>query len=140
MQSLLRNHLYRNLLLGNISRLEKLYLPRNFATLCLALSSLYFVVTGVQYWGASYLTISLGRFLVTILIDWLRVYSVGVSPLTVNALFIFCAATAPTSGVFFGGWFVDMYVGGYRGKIQRTSTLEISCVFGRLAVYCSHAG
>lgn len=52
-----------------------------------AMTALYFTVTGVQYWGTTYLSVSLQAPL----------------PL-VNLLFIVCAATGPTLGVFFGGW------------------------------------
>lgn len=74
------------------------------------MTALYFVVTGVQFWGTKYLSIVLQQPL----------------PL-VNALFILCAATGPTLGVFFGGWVVDRY-GGYKGARQRVVTLEICSV------------
>ena len=77
-----------------------------------AMAALYFTVTGVQFWGTSYLHVALKAPL----------------PL-VNTLFILCAATGPTLGVFFGGWLVD-FCGGYRGVKQRTVALEICCFFG----------
>ena len=77
-----------------------------------AMAALYFTVTGVQYWGTSYLHVVLNAPL----------------PL-VNALFIICAATGPTLGVFFGGWAVD-YLGGYQGAKQRVLALELCCVCG----------
>jgi len=74
-----------------------------------AMAALYFTVTGVQYWGTSYMHVALNAPL----------------PL-VNALFIACAATGPTLGVFFGGWAVD-YLGGYQGARQRVIALELCC-------------
>ena len=77
-----------------------------------AMAALYFTVTGVQYWGTSYMRVTLHAPL----------------PL-VNALFILCAATGPTSGVFAGGWVVDL-CGGYKGAMQRVKALEVCCIFG----------
>ena len=71
-----------------------------YVCLTLALSALYFVVTGVQFWGTAYLESSLGG-----------------TQYEANSLFIFTSATGPTAGVFFGGWAVD-YLGGYRGFKQ----------------------
>ena len=49
------------------------------------MAALYFTVTGVQYWGTSYMLVTLR------------------APLgLVNVLFIVCAATGPTLGVFVG--------------------------------------
>ena len=79
------------------------------------MSALYFTVTGVQFWGTKYLTVALRAPL----------------PL-VSALFILCAATGPTLGVFFGGWIVDAS-GGYKGAHQRVIALELCATFGVLA-------
>lgn len=79
-----------------------------------AMAALYFTVTGVQYWGTSYMLAVLKT-----------------PPSTVHALFIITAATGPTSGVFFGGWAVDS-LGGYRGARQRVVALELCCLFGEL--------
>ena len=80
-----------------------------------AMTGLYFTVTGVQFWGTKYLSVALKAPL----------------PL-VNTLFILCAATGPTLGVFFGGWIVDL-CGGYKGPHQRVIALEICSTFGVLA-------
>jgi len=80
-----------------------------------AMSALYFTVTGVQFWGTKYLTVALHAPL----------------PL-VSTLFILCAATGPTLGVFFGGWVVDR-LGGYKGAHQRVVALELCATFGVLA-------
>lgn len=79
------------------------------------MTALYFSVTGVQFWGTKYLAIALRAPL----------------PL-VNLLFIVCAATGPTLGVFFGGWIVDK-MGGYKGAHQRVVALELCATFGVLA-------
>ena len=79
------------------------------------MSALYFTVTGVQFWGTKYLTVALHAPL----------------PL-VSTLFILCAATGPTLGVFFGGWVVDR-LGGYKGAHQRVVALELCATFGVLA-------
>ena len=76
------------------------------------MTALYFIVTGIQYWGTSYLAIALDAPL----------------PL-VNIMFILIAATGPTLGVFFGGWAVDVF-GGYKGLRQRVASLELCNVFG----------
>jgi hypothetical protein len=34
------------------------------------------------------------------------------------ALFVFTTASAPVIGVFFGGWFIDRQVGGFRGPLR----------------------
>jgi hypothetical protein len=80
-----------------------------------SMAALYFTVTGVQYWGTAYMRVTLQAPL----------------PL-VNGLFILCAATGPTMGVFTGGWMVDL-CGGYKGALQRVKALEICFVLGRLA-------
>lgn len=78
------------------------------------MSALYFTVTGVQFWGTKYLSVALH------------------SPLPlVNTLFILCAATGPTLGVFFGGYIVDLS-GGYKGAHQRVVALELCSTFGVL--------
>jgi MFS family permease len=84
-----------------------------------AITSLYFVVTGVQFWGTSYMLVVL-----------------QLPQRSVNALFIICAATGSTSGVFFGGWFVDR-LGGYKGRVQRSLALEFCFVMGTVAVLLS---
>jgi hypothetical protein len=76
------------------------------------MAALYFTVTGVQYWGTTYMLVVLQAPL----------------PL-VNGLFIVCAATGPTSGVFAGGWAVDV-CGGYRGAKQRVVALKVCAIFG----------
>ena len=97
------------------SQVWQLFSNPVYVMLVLCMSSLYFVVTGVQYWGTSYLLIALHG-----------------PQMQVNMLFIFTAATAPTAGVFFGGWLVD-YFGGYRGLRQRVKALKLCLSLGCLS-------
>jgi len=76
------------------------------------MSALYFVVTGVQFWGTAYMALVLK------------------SPVAeANMTFILCAATGPTFGVFFGGWLVDRS-GGYKGARQRSVAVRICLRLG----------
>lgn len=93
--------------------------------LCLALCSLFFIVTGVQYYGSLFLELQFAA-----------------SEFQVRLLFIATASTAPLLGVVVGGrWFDSM--GGYRLQqgsqqqiwSQRSRTLKsLSCLgaFGSL--------
>ena len=90
-----------------------------YSNLLGAMTCLYFTVTGIQYWGTKYLIVSLNAPF-----------------LLVNVLFIICAATGPTSGVFFGGYFIDSF-GGFKGSKQRILSLEICSIFGILAALFS---
>lgn len=92
-------------------------LLRNGTYVCIvcALTALYFVVTGVQYWGTDYLQTVLHG-----------------DPSTVRLLFLFTSATAPVIGVVTGGWFIEK-VGGYKGIMQRKRALGWLLVFGVLA-------
>ena len=90
-----------------------------FVCLIFALASLYFVVTGVQFWGTAYLQSVLHG-----------------SQYQASMLFITCSATGPTLGVFFGGILIDR-IGGYKGRKQRMKTMTtcaylgtLSCLFG----------
>ena len=77
-----------------------------------AMSALYFVVTGVQFWGTSYMALVLK------------------APLPiVNATFVLCAASGPTLGVFFGGWIIDRR-GGYKGMRQRVTAIQTCLCLG----------
>lgn len=50
----------------------------------------------------------------------------------VNIMFVLCAGTGPTLGVFFGGYIIDK-MGGYIGNKQRTISLRICLCTGILA-------
>jgi hypothetical protein len=70
------------------------------------------VVTGVQFWGTSYMLVALSA-----------------PRAWVNTMFVWCAGTGPTSGVFFGGWLVD-HIGGYIGTSQRVIVLKLCVLMG----------
>lgn len=87
-----------------------------FLSIVFALSCLYFVVNGVQFWATDYMISELHG-------DKSVVY----------LLFIVTTATAPILGVVFGGWIIDK-TGGYRGLENRARALKYNVVFGILAV------
>ncbi len=111
-------------LVSTITALLRLFSNRVYTYVALALSALYFVVTGVQFWGTDYLISVLGG----------DVHSVRI-------LFILTSATAPIFGVVFGGWVVDRY-GGYHGASQTVSALGVCIVFGvvgaGMAIPCAY--
>lgn len=119
-----------------------------FLCLVFAMCALYYVVTGVQYWGTSYFVIALHG-----------------SQYATNSCFVVVAATGPTlgivrghsaatpllcafrysrfttyslvtldvlPGVLFGGWLIDSQ-GGYKGLHQRVKTLRVCLSLGVLA-------
>ena len=77
----------------------------------LGLSALFFVVTGVQYWGTLYLSTNTSD-----------------SAYVVHLAYLFVAGTGPIVGVFFGGWLIDQY-GGYSDDNQ-AKALEICVIQG----------
>ena len=81
---------------------------------CLGLCSMYFIVTGIQFWITSYL------------IDYL-----GNDPVQVIFIFSFISITAPMSGVLIGSSFADKY-GGYKGKNVKKA-LKLCSAFGLVA-------
>jgi len=101
------------LIIDQIWRLIKL--PK-FTLVVLGLCSLFFVVTGVQFWATAYL---------------IRV--LGAPTHQVMAGFVLTAATAPLSGVMFGGYFVDKYCGGYKGEEACALSVRACLGFGTLA-------
>ena len=90
---------------------NKLYL---FITL--AMTSIYFIVTGIQFW--------ITKYLIEIL---------NAEPIVVNIIFSIISITAPLSGVLFGGTISDKY-GGYKGK-NETKALQMCSAFGILAFF-----
>ena len=74
--------------------------------LTLALCSLYYVVTGTQFWITEYATAKLPEGL-------------GVDPTVVLWSFAFTSVTAPVTGVFLGGWVIDQQ-GGYKDEVYPT--------------------
>ena len=81
---------------------------------CLALCSIYFVLTGIQFWMTIYLTDILGN-----------------DPILVMVVVSFISITAPLGGVLVGGSFADAY-GGYRGK-NALKALKLCSAFGVIA-------
>lgn len=86
-----------------------------FILIVMGLTTIYFVVTGVQYWSTIFM-----------------IKSLHASKYLVNALFVFVAGTGPIFGVFFGGWLIDR-CGGYIGVEQRAKALGICMVLGLTA-------
>ena len=82
-----------------------------YLTITFGLCSIYFIVTGIQFWMTAYL-----------------IGIVGIDPITVVALFSLTSITAPLLGVLMGGVFVDSY-GGYKGK-NSVKAMKLCCAFG----------
>ena len=87
-----------------------------YVLITLALTSIYFIVTGIQFW--------ITKYLIEIL---------NVEPIVVNVIFSIISITAPLSGVLFGGTISDKY-GGYKGK-NETKALQMCSAFGILAFF-----
>lgn len=87
-------------------------LTGSFTITILVLSSLYFVVTSVQFWATDYLINGPQRYPVH----------------TVMLCFIVTSATGPIFGVLFGGWAVDR-IGGYRSSPEQKLS-SVSLVTG----------
>lgn len=77
----------------------------------MALSALFFVVTGIQVWVTSYIVIVIGK-----------------KQADVTPAFGVTSITAPILGVFAGGSFIDK-IGGYKGDSAMALTLKWCCVF-----------
>ena len=90
----------RYLLQAKIVLKNKLYV-----TLTLGMSSIYFIVTGIQFW--------ITKYLIEIL---------NADQLVVNIIFSLISITAPLSGVLFGGTVSDRY-GGYKGRNESKALL-----------------
>lgn len=93
---------------------ELLHIPV-FCLIVFGLTTVYFVVTGVQYWSTIFM-----------------IKSLHASKYLVNALFVVVSGTGPILGVFFGGWIIDRY-GGYIGVEQRAKALGICMTLGLIA-------
>jgi MFS family permease len=81
---------------------------------CLGLCSMYFIVTGIQFWMTSYLIDILGN-----------------NPIQIVIIFSTVSITAPLAGVMVGGTFADKY-GGYKGK-NILKALKLCLAFGVVA-------
>lgn len=85
-----------------------------YITTTMALCSIYFIVTGIQFWMTNYLIDILGN-----------------DPILVVVIFSTVSITAPLGGVIVGGTFADAY-GGYRGK-NTLKALKLCSAFGVVA-------
>ncbi len=105
--------------LGALSLRQKLLriaTNRLFVLLTLTLSSLYFVITGVQYWISSYLFIVLG-------IDEKQIYK----------FYVITCFTAPIFGVVIGG-FTFSHLGGYKSRKSFGLCVIISAIATLIAL------
>ena len=103
------DNLGRYLLQAKIVLKNKLYV-----TLTLGMSSIYFIVTGIQFW--------ITKYLIEIL---------NADQLVVNITFSLISITAPLSGVLFGGTVSDKY-GGYKGR-NESKALQMGVGFAIVA-------
>ena len=87
-----------------------------YILITLAITSIYFIVTGIQFW--------ITKYLIEILKE---------EPIVVNIIFSIISITAPLSGVLFGGTISDKY-GGYKGK-NETKALQMCSAFGLLTLF-----
>lgn len=104
-------------------QLELMMKSSLFVALTLALSGLYFVVTGIQFWVTDYLTMPVAEG------------GMGQDTGLVVICFSITSLTGPTAGVFFGGWIIDRQ-GGYKCETGKAAmdTLRTCCYFGIGAV------
>ncbi|OQR82526.1 Major Facilitator Superfamily (MFS) [Achlya hypogyna] len=87
-----------------------------FTSIVLGLSSLFFCVTGIQYWTTLFLTTNLDD-----------------SAYTIHLAYLVVSGTGPILGVVFGGKLIDYY-GGYAGPVQEAKALRICMLLGIFAV------
>ncbi|EER06712.1 conserved hypothetical protein [Perkinsus marinus ATCC 50983] len=99
---------------GFCAQLKRLLASPLFVCMTFALCALYFVVTGVQYWVMQYC---------------MAIFHT--SRIAVVLFFTVVSSTAPTLGVWFGGWSCDK-LGGYRGGSQLIS-LKLSLCFALIS-------
>lgn len=98
------------------SQLLELFRIREYTYLILGLSSVYFVVTGIQYWGTIYMTKSLHA-----------------SVFRANIMFVLISGTGPIAGVYAGGRGID-HIGGYKHSTeQRCRALKMCMILGSFA-------
>ena len=106
--------------LGNLNRYflqtKTILTNKLYILVTLAMTSIYFIVTGIQFW--------ITKYLIEIL---------SVEPIVVNIIFSIISITAPLSGVLFGGTLSDRY-GGYKGKNEKKA-LQMCTAFGILAFF-----
>lgn len=105
------------------TQLKFMFSNKIFVLLTLALSGLYFVVTGLQFWVTDYMTTPVAEG------------GIGIDPGLVVISFALSSLTGPTAGVFFGGWYIDKH-GGYKDDTGEAAagTLKRCTCFGALAL------
>ena len=82
-----------------------------YISITLGMCSIYFIVTGIQFWMTKYI-----------------IEIIGTKPLIVNIVFSIVSVTAPLFGVLVGGTISDKY-GGYKGK-NATKAIKMCVAFG----------
>ena len=82
-----------------------------YLTVTFGLCSIYFIVTGIQFWMTEYM-----------------IGILGIQPVIVVIVFSLTSVTAPLSGVIVGGVFADKY-GGYKGK-NTVKAIKLCVAFG----------
>ncbi|KYK70273.1 transporter, major facilitator family protein, partial [Toxoplasma gondii TgCatPRC2] len=98
----------------SLKGVKSLLMNRLYVITTLGMSTLYFVVTGIQFWVTEYMVVVL-KF----------------GKINVVVLSTLCFLTAPTSGIWCGGYICDQ-CGGYRGGQQRMA-VRVATVFAGLA-------
>ncbi|KAF8821108.1 transporter, major facilitator family protein [Cardiosporidium cionae] len=114
--STLDNHFCWRCLASSFSRFMALLCNPLYIIITLGMSNLYFVFTGIQFWVTEYM------------IDVLKQ-----PKLTVVYRSAICFLTAPTLGIWFGGYICDL-CGGYRGG-QQKKAVKVATVFAGLAAF-----
>ena len=94
-----------------ILQVKKILKTPLYLTITLGMCSIYFIVTGIQFWMTKYI-----------------IEIIGTNPLLVNIVFSIVSVTAPLSGVIVGGTISDKY-GGYKGK-NATKAIKMCVAFG----------
>jgi hypothetical protein len=97
------------------AQLKLMLMSPVFVCVVLALSALYFVVTGIQFWATRYLLVVIGADYGTIVVS-----------------FALVTVTAPVVGVVFGGWVIDQK-GGYQGDQGMATTTKYCFFFSLMA-------
>uniref|UniRef100_K3WZ63 Major facilitator superfamily (MFS) profile domain-containing protein n=1 Tax=Globisporangium ultimum (strain ATCC 200006 / CBS 805.95 / DAOM BR144) TaxID=431595 RepID=K3WZ63_GLOUD len=103
----------------SLVNLGLLFQQKVYVFIVLALSALFFVVAGIQFWTTLYLATNTNDSLYTI-----------------HTAYLLVSGTGPIIGVFFGGWLIDQF-GGYAGLYQRAEALRVCMVLGALGGFAS---
>ena len=96
---------------GYLFQTKKVLTTPLYISITFGLCSIYFIVTGIQFWMTKYL-----------------IEILEAEPLLVNTIFSIISITAPLFGVLVGGSFTDKY-GGYKGE-NAIKAIKICIAFG----------